>query len=59
MISDKRCIHKPYALPVQCVPCTGLKIKHMRCLINEIITEMVKRGMKVSGQYTSLIELNF
>ena len=49
MISDERRVHKPYALPIQCVPCTGLKVKDMRRLINEIITEMVKRRMKVSG----------
>ena len=49
MISEERRIHKPYALPIQCVPCTGLKIKDIRWLINEIIAEMVRRGMKVSG----------
>ena len=46
--SDRRDV-KPYALPVQCIPCVGLTEKEIRRLTNELIGEMVKRGMRISG----------
>lgn len=49
MIASDRRDMKPYALPVQCIPCAGLTDKEIRRLTNELIGEMVKRGMRISG----------
>lgn len=49
MIASDRRDMKPYALPVQCIPCAGLTSKEIRQLTNELIGEMVKRGMRISG----------
>ena len=49
MISPEQRDRKPYALPVQCVPYTSLKHSTCRKLVNKIIGEMTKRGMKVAG----------
>ena len=52
MISPEQRNQKPYALPVQCIPCTSLKEGEIRRLTTEIVAEMVKRGMKVVGKLT-------
>ena len=49
MISPEQQDRKPYALPVQCIPYTSLKHGVCRQLVNNIIIEMTKRGMKVAG----------
>ena len=49
MISPEQRDRKPYALPVQCIPYTSLKHGVCRQLVNNIIIEMTKRGMKVAG----------
>ncbi|XP_065891566.1 uncharacterized protein [Dysidea avara] len=49
MISNEERHKKPYALPVQCLPYKGLSDAKVRELANEIIHEMVRRGMKVAG----------
>ena len=41
---------KPYALPVQCLPYKGLSDAKVWKLANEIINEMIRRGMKVAGK---------
>ena len=50
MISTESRNHKPYALPVQCLPITALKDQQCRELANQIIAAMVKRNMKVVGR---------
>ena len=50
MISNEERDKKPYALPVQCLPYKGLSDSKVRKLANEIIDEMVRRGMKVAGK---------
>ena len=50
MISPESRNHKPYALPVQCLPITVLKDQQCRELANQIIAAMVKRNMKVVGR---------
>ena len=50
MISSELRDHKPYALPVQCLPYTGLDEANLRRLVNSLIVEMVSHGMKVSGE---------
>lgn len=50
MISPEERNKKPYALPVQCLPYKGLSDMKVRSLANEVIEEMVKRGMKVAGK---------
>lgn len=42
---------KPYALPVSCTPYTGLAEGKARKIINIVVKEMCKRGMKVEGVY--------
>ena len=49
MISNEERDKKPYALPVQCIPCKGLSDLKVRQLANKIIHEMNARDMKVSG----------
>ena len=49
MISHESRDRKPYALPVQCLPYTGMSEANIRGLANKLIQEMVKRGMKVAG----------
>ena len=50
MISSEFRDRKPYALPVQCVPYSGLKEKDIRRLANELIKVMVLYGMNVAGK---------
>ena len=50
MISNEERDKKPYALPVQCLPYKGLSDSKVQKLANEIIDEMVRRGMKVAGK---------
>ena len=42
---------KPYALPVSCIPYTGLAEGKARKIVNTVVKEMCKRGMKVEGVY--------
>ena len=49
MISPEERTRKPYALPVQCIPYASLTDNQCRQLTDKVITEMHKRGMKVSG----------
>ena len=49
MISPEERNHKPYALPVQCIPYNGLKDMEARALTDEVIKYMTDRGMKVAG----------
>ena len=53
MISPEQRNQKPYALPVQCIPCASLKESDIRRLTSELAAEMVKRGMKVVGKCMS------
>ena len=52
MISSALRDRKPYALPIQCVPYTGLKESDMRRMVNCIIKEMIRHGMTVAGKRT-------
>lgn len=47
MISDERRNKKPYAIPIQCVPYRGMNEALGRKLVNNIIAEMNRRGMRV------------
>ena len=49
MISPEERNQKPYALPVQCMAYNGLSDSKVRELANKVITEMIKRKMKVAG----------
>ena len=49
MISPEQRDRKPYALPVQCIPYTSMKHGMCRQLVNNLISEMTKKGMKVAG----------
>ena len=50
MISNEERSKRPYALPIQCIPYKGLSDAKVRDLVNKIISEMVKRKMKVAGK---------
>ena len=52
MISTETIHHKPYALPVQCLPIAALKDRQARELANEVISSMLERNMKVAGTKT-------
>lgn len=52
MISPEERNHKPYAIPVQCLPYSSLTDKNVRHLMNLVIKEMVQRGMKVAGKFS-------
>lgn len=49
MISPEERNHKPYALPVQCIPYVGLGDLQVRAIIDKLIEQMTSRGMKVAG----------
>ena len=49
MISSDSRSKKPYSLPVQCIPYSGLKEVELRRLINDLCKEMISLGMNVSG----------
>ena len=49
MISCDRQDRKPYALPVQCLPCCSLTTNKLRQLLSKLVQEMISRGMKVAG----------
>ena len=57
MISCDKRDSKPYAVPVQCLPCNSLTHSKLRQLINELIKEMNSRGMKVAGMFSRLFLL--
>lgn len=45
MISPESRSHKPYALPLQCIPIRGLKDKQTREIANHVIAEIWWKGM--------------
>ena len=49
MISSDARDKKPYALPVQWFPYTGLKESDIRRIVSELCKKMISLGMKVSG----------
>ncbi len=51
MISPEERQKKPYALPIQCIPYTGLTEKVARNIVNEVLKEMRDRGMQATGNY--------
>ena len=53
MISPEDRQQKPYALPIQCLPYTGMPKNVIRALANKLILEMESRGMKVAGNCAS------
>ena len=55
MISPEDRQQKPYALPVQCVPYTGMPEHVIQTLANKVIREMNARGMKVAGNCVSTL----
>jgi len=55
MISPEQRDRKPYALPVQCIPYAKMKHKTCRRLVNNLISEMAKRGMRVAGMLMVLL----
>ena len=57
MISPEQRESKPYALPVQCLAYVGLKHSMCRILVNKLISEMHKRGMKVAGMFIFMFRL--
>ena len=52
MISESTRRHKPYALPIQCIPHSGLQDRMIRQLCDRIKEEMVKVGMIPKGKFT-------
>ena len=50
MLSDEKRNHKPYALPVQYIPCQTLKDQFVRDLNVKLKEEMKSKEMKVAGQ---------
>lgn len=53
MISSELRNRKPYALPIQCLPCGGLKESDIRRIVIEVVKAMVDRDMKVCGKYNN------
>ena len=50
MISSSERNQKPYALPISCIPYAILSEGKARTIINAIVKEMCKSGMKVAGK---------
>ena len=51
MISPESRDKKPYAIPVQCIPYSGMSQNTICGLANHLIAEMTSRGMKVAGMF--------
>ena len=49
MISSDLRNCKPYALPIQCLPCAGLKEVDIRRMVSHIAKEMTAQHMSVAG----------
>ena len=49
MISTQSRSKKPYALPVQCIPYVSMTHEHVRQILNNLISLMNERKMKISG----------
>jgi len=52
MVSSETRDKKPYALPVQCIPYSGLKESDLRTLVNNLCKEMKLLGLKPSGKWS-------
>ena len=55
MLSSEVRKKKPYALPVQCIPCAGLKESDLHRIVNELSREIVAQKMKVAGNFVFVI----
>ncbi len=51
MISSEYRDKKPYAVPVQCVPYTGLKERDICRLVSELTKELANRRLNVLGEF--------
>ena len=51
MISPIQRNQKPYALPISCIPYDSLSESKARVHVNNVVAEMEKRNMKVTGMY--------
>ena len=49
-ISESTRRHKPYAIPVQCIPHSGLRDAQVRNFSDELKKEMMKAGLKPQGR---------
>ena len=49
MLLDEKRANKPYALPVQYIPCTTLKDNEVRMFNQELKREMKKENMALAG----------
>ena len=50
-----QCNKKPYALPVQCIPYSGMPEHQAWKIVNNVVLEMSKLGMEVAGKYMSKV----
>ena len=55
MLSCELRDHKPYAIPVQCLPCKVLKESEIRRIINNVLKEMTARKMSGTGEFFILL----
>ena len=53
MISPEERNKKPYALPIQCIPYTGIKEENIHQFVTKIVKEMHLRNMKIAGIHYS------
>lgn len=53
MISPSQRNQKPYALPLCCIPYSSLTEARTRAHLNEVVSEMNKRKMKVAGEWAN------
>lgn len=51
MISPSERNRKPYVLPINCIPYVSLSEGNACKIINKVVQEMCKRGIKVEGMY--------
>ena len=51
MISSYERKHKPYAIPIQCIPYTSLDHSTMRRVLNNIVLLMKERNMTVVSKF--------
>lgn len=55
LISPEERKVKPYALTVQCIAYKSIKDNEIRKICDDVVKEMTVRGMKVAGEYDTII----
>ena len=57
LISPEERNKKPYALAVQCIVYKSIEDSEVRQMCNNVVKEMIVRGMKVAGWFSTCVHV--